>query len=184
MKIITSRCLATKKPLRFLFLFWQNKSVLYVCACLPMSVNVCVGTQTSNPPFLIQCLCLCRCVFKSSRVCVPSPALQLVSLTDPSCNGDISAPVLAGEEEGGGRVGGVRWLSNALRVVWSGPGEPRLIFSKKKKPSKLSRRGGVTQGCRGGVAGRGCTANSNPLSLGHRADCTVGYGSGRKVTVV
>lgn len=29
-----------------------------------------------------------------------TPALQLVSLTDPSCNGDISAPVLAGEEEG------------------------------------------------------------------------------------
>lgn len=37
---------------------------------------------------------------------MPSPALQLVSLTDPSCNGDISAPVLAGEEEGGGRGGG------------------------------------------------------------------------------
>lgn len=26
--------------------------------------------------------------------------LHLVSLTDPSCNGDISAPVLAGKEEG------------------------------------------------------------------------------------
>ncbi len=45
-------------------------------------------------------VCVCVCVFKSSIVYVPSPVLQLVSLTDPSCSGDISAPVLAGEEEG------------------------------------------------------------------------------------
>lgn len=129
------------KLLRFLFLFWQNKSGLYVCACLPTSVNVCVGTQTSNPPFLIQCLCLCRCVFKSSRVCVPSPALQLVSLTDPSCNGDISAPVLAGEEEGGeggwGESGDYLTLSESSEAA----PENRVWYFQKK--NHLSCRGEV-----------------------------------------
>lgn len=39
------------------------------------------------------------CVFIEYSLCAK---LQLMSLTNPSCNSDISAPVLAGEEEKGG----------------------------------------------------------------------------------
>ena len=91
----------------FILIMQQDISWAFLCVCVLTHCHegVC-WHRVSKSPFLIQCLCLCVCVcvcvcvFKSSIVRVPSPALQLVSLTDPSCNGDISAPVLAGEEEG------------------------------------------------------------------------------------
>lgn len=72
---------------------------------------------------------------------MPSPGLvlQLVSLTDPSCNSDISAPVLAGEEEG--ESSDYLMLSQSSEEPW----RTALIFSKT---SKLLRRGGATQSCR------------------------------------
>lgn len=72
---------------------------------------------------------------------MPSPALQLVSLTDPSCNGDISAPVLAGEEEGGeggwGESGDYLTLSESSEAA----PENRVWYFQKK--NHLSCRGEV-----------------------------------------
>lgn len=80
---------------------------------------------------------VCLCVLRSSTVCVPSPslALQLVSLTDPTCSSDISAPVLAGEEEG--ESGDYVTLLLASKEP---PGDPLVIFSKE---SELLGRGGA-----------------------------------------
>lgn len=47
---------------------------------------------------------------------MPNPALQLVSLPDPSCNSDIIALVLAGEEEG--ESGDYLMLSQPSEECW------------------------------------------------------------------
>lgn len=141
MKKIINRCLATINS--FVFYFYFGKTNLGF-----MSVRVyrrpwmCVlARRHRTPRSSFKCLCLCRCVFKSSRVCVPSPALQLVSLTDPSCNGDISAPVLAGEEEGGeggwGESGDYLTLSESSEAA----PENRVWYFQKK--NHLSCRGEV-----------------------------------------
>lgn len=65
---------------------------------------VCVGMRLSS--FSV---CACLCVFLN-QVDSSCAKPQLVSLTNPSCNSDISAPVLAGEdedEEGEGEVGAI-----------------------------------------------------------------------------
>lgn len=59
--------------------------------------NVSVGVQSSL--FSVLCLCVYVCLWFQYSLCAkPQP----VSLTNPSCNSDISGPVLAGEEDGGG----------------------------------------------------------------------------------
>lgn len=108
--------------------------------------------------FVYACMCLGVC--KSSRVCLPSPslALQLVSLSDPSCNGDISAPVLAGEEEG--EYGDYLKLSQPSE-------EPRKTASdifKKHLSHVVERRSHRELQIEQGWCGRsGRIANSNPL---------------------
>lgn len=112
-------------------------------------MNVCIGMQSSNPHSSFSvCVCArahsCVCVFKSSIVCVPSTVLQLVSLTDPSCNGDISAPVLAGEEEG--ESGDYLMLSQPPEEPWRTASD---IFKKhlsrcgEVEPRRVADRAGL-----------------------------------------
>lgn len=54
--------------------------------------------------------------------------LQLVLFTDPSCTGDITAPVLAGETRGP-----AWWFLNALTAIWKVPVK-LLMFSNASKP--------------------------------------------------
>lgn len=61
--------------------------------------------------------------------------------TDPSCNGDITAPVLAGE-----MGGAVWWLPNALTAIWKAPVK-LLIFSNASElvEEKLEPYGDVNK---------------------------------------
>lgn len=72
---------------------------------------------------------------------VCQPVLQLMPFTDPSCNGDITAPVLAGE------MGGVVWwLPNARTAIWKTPVK-LLIFSNASElvEEKLGPYGDVNK---------------------------------------